>query len=117
MKTWKQFEHWVVWQFRDMGWPKAKRNFGEQFEKKSGRDILNTDPLVVQVGYGKTQSLIQKFKQARGEVKKGEIPLAIVRKTEKGKRPITYAIFEWKDIKEILKIWRLTEKNLSKNNF
>lgn len=107
----------IAQDFRESGWKEAKRNFGEQFEKKSGRDILNTEPLVVQVGHGKTQSLIQKFKQAKGEGKKGEIPLAIVRKTEKGKRPITYAVFEWGDIKEILKIWRLTEKNLSKNNF
>ena len=117
MKVWKYFEHTVKWDFRKIGWKDAKRNFGEQFESGSGRDILNTDPFVVQVGHGKTPSLIGKFKEAVGEAKAGEIPLAIVRKTVKGKRPATYAVLDWKDLQKILETWRRsTIKNSLKNN-
>lgn len=116
MKAWKYFEHTIVWAFRELGWKEAKRNFGEQFKKGSGVDLLNTKPFVVQISYGKNPSPINKFKEAQAEAGKGEIPLAIVRRTTEKKRPTTYAVMDWKDLQEIIRKWRLTTKNSSKNS-
>ena len=103
---WKSFEREIVSDFKNLGYKEAKRNFGEQFEKKSGVDILNVEPFIVQVGYGKTQSLLTKFKEALGEAKAGRIPMAVVRRTVGGKKPLTCVVLNWEDFKRILEKWQ-----------
>ena len=76
---WKSFEQDIVNRFKKAGWKQAKRNWDEQFEKKSGRDILNTEPYCIQCKYGKQPSLKKAWIEANTEKKKGEIPIGIAR--------------------------------------
>ena len=49
---WKSFEQSIVKYFRKAGFKDAKRNWSEQFDKKSGRDVKNVEPYCVQCKYG-----------------------------------------------------------------
>ncbi len=78
-KPWKGFEKQIVQLFRKLGWKDAKRNWSEQFGKKSGKDILNTEPYCVQVKHQDRPSLLDAWCEAELEAGKGEIPVGICR--------------------------------------
>ena len=98
---WKSFEHQIVNMFRKAGWKQAKRNWSEQFGKKSGIDILNTEPYAVQCKYQKSPNLIKAWQEASNEAKTGELPVGICRNTKKKK---TFIIMELKDWKWMLNL-------------
>jgi len=96
-KRWKSFERFVASKFREAGWEEAKRNFGEQFEAQCGKDILNTEPFVLQCKCGKRPNPIKAYDEAKEEAKQGEIPVAVVRYTNRKKKPKTFVLLSFQD--------------------
>ena len=76
---WKQFEREIVKAFKKAGFRDAKRNWSEQFGEESGKDLINTEPYVIQCKYGVRPNLVGAWQEAAGEAKKGEIPVGIAR--------------------------------------
>ena len=95
-KRWKSAEADIVQAFREAGWEDAKRNI-EQFRTTSGKDLLNTEPYVVQVKCGAKHSILKAYDEAKSAAKKGEIPVAVVRYTDRKAMPKTFAIISFKD--------------------
>lgn len=82
----------------------AERNWGEQFEKKSGRDITAGKPedalyFCIQCKYGENPSLKNAWIEANTARKQNEISLGICRfKEDKN----TLVVISWRDFKKLL---------------
>ena len=98
-QAWKSFEQEIVRVFKKMGWTGVKRNWDTQFEEKSGRDLLNTEPYCVQIKYGINPNPVGGWREANSEKKKGEIPVCISRYKEDKN---TLVVLSWKDFQWLI---------------
>jgi hypothetical protein len=65
--------------WREAGYPLARRHL-EQYRTRSGRDLENTGPFLVQTKIGARPNVWQALKEAEGEAKESELPVAMVRR-------------------------------------
>ena len=93
----KRTELECVQLWRQAGFPFARRNL-TQFQERSGRDLLNTEPFLVQIKAGANPSVWQALKEAEGEAKKEEIPVAMV-KRDRGEWIVAMS---WKEFLKVL---------------
>lgn len=94
---WKSAEQQVVKAFKEAGWLDARRNWDEQFAQKSGKDLVNTEPYCVQIKCGAKHSVVKAYDEAKSAAKKGEIPVAVIRYTDRKKMPKTFTVISFKD--------------------
>ena len=94
---WKSAEQQVVKAFKEAGWKDARRNWDEQFAQKSGKDLVETEPYAVQVKAQKRPNPIKAYDEAKSAAKKGEIPVAVIRYTDRKTMPKTFAVISFKD--------------------
>jgi len=97
-KPWREFERSITRELRGLGFD-VKRLWSEQFEEKSGADIL-AEPFVIQAKYGKKPKLRDAYLEAVGERKKGQIAVGICRFSEEKD---TLVCLSWKDFKGLIK--------------
>ena len=96
------YEREVASFFREMGWPDAKRHLEYQSdEAEEGRDLDGTQPLAVQAKcWAKTPSI-----SAIEEILTTEeypIPLAILKRSKTGEKPLEVAVMFLSDFKMLL---------------
>jgi hypothetical protein len=65
--------------WRKIGFPFCRRNIS-QYQERSGRDLVNTEPYLVQIKVGANPSIWKALREAQAEAKKDEIPLAMVKR-------------------------------------
>jgi len=99
-KPWKELERTIVREFRYLGF-KAKRNWADQFERKSGRDITVKGKynFCIQAKYGKQPRMEKAWIEANTAKKKGEKPLAVVRFKDKKS---TLAVISFSDLMKLI---------------
>jgi hypothetical protein len=83
--------------WREIGFPFAKRNI-TQYQSKSGRDLSDTKPFLVQCKCGKHINVWEALSEATMEAKAEEIPLAMVRKD----RDEWVVVIKWHDFVKVL---------------
>lgn len=93
----KRTENEAAGLWRQAGFPFARRNL-TQFQERSGRDLLNTEPFLVQIKAGANPSVWQALREAQAEAKKGEIPIAMVKK-DRGEWVVAMS---WKEFLKVL---------------
>ena len=96
------YEREVAALFKEMGWPDAKRHLEYQSdEAEEGRDLDGTQPLAIQAKcWAKTPSI-----SAIEEILTTEeypIPLAILKRSKTGEKPLEVAVMFLSDFKMLL---------------
>jgi len=93
---WKETERVIARKFRSLGF-QAERNWADQFERKSGRDVTVKGKynFCIQVKYGKQPRMEKAWIEANTAKEKGEIPLAVVRFKDKKS---TLAVISFSDL-------------------
>ncbi|MEO0289599.1 MAG: hypothetical protein ABIN00_08195 [candidate division WOR-3 bacterium] len=99
----KELEQTIARELRLLGFD-AKRNWAEQFEEKSGRDITANKPenalyFCIQCKYGLKPNLKEAWIEANSSKEREEIPLGICRfKEDKN----TLVVLSWRDFKKLI---------------
>lgn len=83
--------------WKEAGFPFAKRNI-VQYQGKSGRDLSNTEPFLVQIKAGAKINVWEALQEATEEAKTGEIPLAMVKRDRSG----WVVVLSWKSFLKVL---------------
>jgi hypothetical protein len=60
-----------------LGWSDARRNLS-QYQKRDGKDIVNTEPYVEQCKVGKKINILSAYKEAKESASSQEVPLAAI---------------------------------------
>lgn len=63
--------------WQKLGWSEARRNLS-QYQKRDGKDIVNTEPYVEQCKVGKRISVLAAYKEAKESASSKEIPIASI---------------------------------------
>ncbi len=95
--AWKGFEHDLVQKMKKLGFADARRLF-EQFDKGGGIDI-RAGKWVLQLKYGLKPNIIKAFYEVDKDKEKGEIPVAVIRLSQKRD---TIVALRWADFEDLL---------------
>jgi len=95
-----RFENEIARRLKDATGHSFKRNLN-QYREQDGKDLETDLPLIIQAKHRRFIDVQKALGEAEGEVKKGEMPVAILR-WHKGK---TVAVLNLDDFLDLLRLW------------